>query len=92
MQTLLKDRLGFLVYGLSIDLILTIIFLIPVKFTLQDTQFNESQVTQVLFSAPASTATCSNIGVQSILENVEGDSVFGSLPKPASVVGESSAC
>ena len=51
---------------------------------LQDTQVNESQVTQVLFSAPASTTTCSNIGAQSSLENVEGDSVFGSLPKPTS--------
>ena len=59
---------------------------------LQDTQVNESQVTQVLFSAPASTTTCSNIGAQSSLENVEGDSVFGSLSKPESVVGESSAC
>ena len=28
--------------------------------------------------------TCSNIGAQSSLENVEGDSVFGSLPKPTS--------
>lgn len=51
----------------------------------QDTQANEIQVTQVLFSAPASTATCLNIGEWSILEIVEDDSIFGSL------VGDSKA-